>query len=194
MWHPSVSLAGRLASGRRPAVAVLLTLALAGLVACGDDDGSAPVCGNGVLEGTETCDDGAANGTTRCGCQADCQLAPGTTVCREPVGPCDATELCDGLGACPADALLPMGTVCRPPAGVCDREELCSGTSTECPFDMLTPGGTVCRHSADPCDPSEACDGTAVDCPADVTLPDTTTCDTCGTPPCQCLSGACVDQ
>jgi hypothetical protein len=55
---------------------------------------------------------------------------PATVVCR-PVVPgedCDAAELCDGAGTCPADGVKPSGTSCRAAAGACDLAETCDGS------------------------------------------------------------------
>lgn len=57
-----------------------------------DTGGPAPVCGNGQVEPGEDCDDGADNGTTECGCTADCVLP-------DPVVACDDGDACT-LGSC----------------------------------------------------------------------------------------------
>lgn len=48
-----------------------------------------PVCGNGVIEGLETCDDGGTDGGD--GCSATCELEPATT--RETCGTAEAVTL-----------------------------------------------------------------------------------------------------
>ncbi|MFY1829992.1 lamin tail domain-containing protein [Myxococcus fulvus] len=51
-----------------------LTALLLVVTACGDDDPPSPVCGNGVVERGEACDDG--NTTNGDGCESSCQPTP----------------------------------------------------------------------------------------------------------------------
>lgn len=69
------------------------------------------VCGDGLLQVGEGCDDG---GTVPgdC-CSATCQVESAGTVCRVAAFACDAEETCDGLeSTCPADAVEPDGLTC----------------------------------------------------------------------------------
>src|SRR5439155_19214914 len=98
--------------------------------------GTVTVCGDGVREGSEGCDEGAANGTDTSCCTVDCQPKPAGTSCRPSAGVCDASEVCTGSsGACPVDAFKPSTTVCRASAGVCDLAENCTRSSATCPAD-----------------------------------------------------------
>lgn len=72
----------------------------------------APACGNGVVEAGEQCDDGANNGTTLCGCQANCTFNPASTICQ--AASCSgstftAAAMCDGAGTCQSGA----ATICN---------------------------------------------------------------------------------
>ena len=164
------------------------------------------VCGNGVVESGEDCDDG----NTEPGdcCSPTCQYESAVTVCRHVAGVCDSEEFCDGVSAdCPPDLFLPPVTACRAAASACDAEEFCDGVSAGCPPDLYLPAGTecrasagvcdrawfcngvspycdpivdpppiVCRPSAGVCDPEEICDGVNPDCPPDFVFPPGTIC------------------
>lgn len=76
------------------------------------------VCGDGVVNAGEQCDDGAANSTTACGCTADCALPSSGTACADG-NLCNGGETCDGAGACVAGSAL-----------VCDDSQ--AGTNDSC--------------------------------------------------------------
>lgn len=109
------------------------------------------VCGNGISEPTEQCDDGnTVNGDC---CSSVCQLVSSGTTCRGAAGECDAPEQCTGTsGACPPDQLRPAGTACSPDADPCTTDA-CSGTSVACthvvnPLCLPSfPGGPVAGSS-----------------------------------------------
>ena len=117
-------------------------------------------CGNGLVEGSEECDDGNTE-PSDC-CSPTCQYESAATVCRQAAGVCDAPDNCDGAGTCTADAKLTVE--CRAAASACDAEEFCDGVSPDCPPDLFLPAGTVCRASAGVCDPAWFCDGVSHDC------------------------------
>jgi uncharacterized delta-60 repeat protein len=134
-------------------------------------------CGDGVIEASETCDDGPENGVDGSCCDTACGPRPATVVCRAATGVCDAPELCTGTsGACPVDVKEPAGTVCRPATDVCDQAERCDGSAATCPPDAFAPSTVECRASAGPCDPAEHCLGTSSSCPADARAGSTTIC------------------
>jgi hypothetical protein len=56
-------------------------------------------CGDDVREGTEACDDGAANGTATSCCKADCTFESAATPCDDGLF-CTTDETCDGAGVC----------------------------------------------------------------------------------------------
>jgi hypothetical protein len=139
-------------------------------------------CGNGVLEGAEACDQGAANGTTGSCCSSSCTFKSSGTTCRASAGVCDPAEACSGSSAlCPSDTK--STSVCRAALGSCDVAESCNGASNDCPADVKVSAGTVCRAAAGDCDVAEACDGVNVACPADSFVFAGTTC--------RAASGAC---
>jgi len=136
-----------------------------------------PVCGDGVTDHGEQCDQGGANGTAGSCCTATCRFKAAATVCRPAADVCDLAETCSGSsGVCPADAFKPSSTVCRATAGVCDVAENCTGSSAACPADEFKPSSTVCRAAAGPCDVAENCTGSSAACPADDFQPSSTVC------------------
>ncbi|TMB20585.1 MAG: DUF4215 domain-containing protein, partial [Deltaproteobacteria bacterium] len=60
-------------------LAVLLTIALTDPPSIKAQGCNAPVCGNGIVEGTEECDDGNTNSGD--GCSATCQLENSSALC-----------------------------------------------------------------------------------------------------------------
>lgn len=72
------------------------------------------------------------------------RAAPGDTVCRPAIGPCDVAETCAGETTCPPDELAPASTECRAARGECDAAESCTGASAECPADRPRADGAVC--------------------------------------------------
>src|SRR5439155_26841938 len=98
----------------------------------------AAVCGNGVVESTEACDDGnLVNGDC---CSSACAIEAAATVCRAAAGVCDVQETCTGSSpTCPADAK--STAVCRASAGICDVAESCDGVGDNCPADGFVTAG-----------------------------------------------------
>ena len=136
-----------------------------------------PVCGDGIVDHNEQCDQGAANGTPGSCCTATCTFRAAATVCRPAADVCDVAESCSGSsGACPADGFKPASFVCRGTAGLCDIAETCTGSSASCPADAVQPSGSVCRPVAGACDVAETCDGSSTACPADDFSPSGTVC------------------
>ena len=111
----------------------------------------ASVCGDGVLDAGEQCDDGG----TAAGdcCSATCQFEPTTTTCRAAAGECDVAETCDGTSAiCPSDGK--STAVCRAAAGECDLAESCNGVTDTCPSNQFDP--TLCDDGVY-CNGEETC-------------------------------------
>jgi hypothetical protein len=129
------------------------------------------ICGDGVVNGSEQCDDG--NNVDGDCCSATCTTEPTTQECRASAGACDVADYCDGAGSCSADAK--SSAVCRAATDLCDAEESCDGVSNDCPADGVLSAGTVCRASTGACDAADTCDGVGVTC-ADVLEPSGTSC------------------
>jgi cysteine-rich repeat protein len=106
----------------------------------GDDDATtmdatAAVCGNGVVETGEDCDDGSKNGAPGDPCERDCTWActPGTVngdkKCNDGE-PCNGTESCSAGHTCTPGTPLGDGTACGTggdggTGGIC-RSQVCS--------------------------------------------------------------------
>lgn len=75
-------------------------------------------CGDGIVNGDETCDDGNTSGGDCC--SPTCTLEPSGTVCRTATDACDFEETCDGTAdVCPADVAVvcSLCEVCDPALG-----------------------------------------------------------------------------
>lgn len=119
-----------------------------------------PVCGNSVIESGETCDAGASNGTTTCGCTNACAFPVSGTVCGAAgLGTCDLDDTCNGTGACIVN-VRPTGFACRPSTGFCDPAETCDGSAPSCPADGFRASGTVCAPASGACDLDDTCNAT----------------------------------
>ena len=86
-------------------------------------------CGNGVIDGVETCDPNIVSDSC---CSATCQLNPGCS--------CGNTEPCCANGV-PRDA----GTVCAASRGECDVADTCDGQTGAC-SDRYSPPRTACSN------------------------------------------------
>src|SRR5262249_36847186 len=116
---------GSLRGSLRPAR--LVVAVVASLFILGSASRAMAVCGDGVIDAGEQCDD--ANPAPNDCSSPTGKIEPASTICRASTGPCDVQETCNGSAICPADAFSPSGTVCRAPAGVCDAAEVCTGSS-----------------------------------------------------------------
>lgn len=104
----------------------------------GTPDSTKAVCGDGVVEGLEQCDDGAKNGTAGDGCTSDC-----TWVCASDGGSptCNTGDICTGKGTCTAmhtcvDGTPPeAGTTCG--TGMICRNMTCA--AAVCGDGIVTP-------------------------------------------------------
>ncbi len=132
---------------------------------------AAPVCGNGVVESTETCDDG--NTKSSDGCSSACQIESGYT-CAQPGSPCQLIQYCsdgilNGTEQCD-DGNLKPGDCCD---GNCNLEPNCVCSNPNPP---LVPPRQVCqstmicgngvRSGTEACDDGNTLsgDGCASDC------------------------------
>jgi cysteine-rich repeat protein len=112
-----------------------------------------PACGNGVVQGTEQCDDGnVMDGDC---CSSTCEFETEGSPCPTDDEAC-TVDVCDASGTCTHDP-IPSGTVCRPGPGECDVAETCDGSSPGCPPDGFKPNGTPCTNDGLFCTGSETC-------------------------------------
>jgi choice-of-anchor A domain-containing protein len=92
-----------------------------------------PICGDGIVSGSEQCDDGPHGSPC---CTTTCQFQPSGHPCRLSAGDCDVVEVCSGKSnVCPPDTYAPSTTVCLSGAGFCDLKvsTYCTGNSPICP-------------------------------------------------------------
>jgi cysteine-rich repeat protein len=191
----------------------------------GDDDSStpeaaAPVCGNGVVERAEDCDDGAKNGTPGDPCATDCTwvCTPGT-VNGDPKcddhEPCNGTETCAATHTCTPGTPLADGASCG--TGKICRAKVCSpavcgdgfvtapeecddgsknGTATDgcdanCKFACVSTDTTRDCTPADACAGKGTCNDTTHVCTPGTPLGDGTACGGAGSGK-VCKSGVCT--
>lgn len=150
------------------------------LVACGDQQiQPAAVCGDGVVDNSEQCDHGAANGASGDGCTTSCGFACVDATSDCPVAPacqiasCTADHTCattadaaqDGL-TCGTDLVCLGGACISELCGnaVIDDGEACdfgidnaagSGCELDCSFSCVT-GSSAC-DDGNACNGTEAC-------------------------------------
>jgi hypothetical protein len=117
-----------------------------------------PVCGDGIAEGDEQCDDGEANGTITSCCTSSCSFEQASVACDDG-NLCSQTDECDGAGTCvgsdpvvctPLDQCHVAGQcdastgICsnpvQPDGMSCDDADACSLHDT-CQSGSCTPGG-----------------------------------------------------
>ncbi|MEE8409773.1 MAG: DUF4215 domain-containing protein, partial [Myxococcota bacterium] len=154
------------------------------------------ICGNGNLDAGEACDDGfGVNGSTTCGCQADCQVAPAATPCGDPTDDdCTNPDTCDSSGACQGRD-EPSGTACGDPTDDdCKNPDTCDSSGV-CQ-DRDEPAGTPCGDpTVTDCDVSDTCD-IGGDCQANLASAGTAcgdaTSDECTSPDACDDTGACL--
>lgn len=120
------------------------------------------ICGDGIVAGRESCDEGANNGQFGSCCSSACAPAAAVLPCRASAGPCDAVDYCTGTSSvCPSD--LKSNAPCRPASDVCDVAESCDGLSDDCPADVKQSAGILCSDDGNPCT-VDTCDGIASAC------------------------------
>jgi len=93
------------------------------------------ICGDGVIQSPEACDDGTENGKASSCCSSNCTFIPTDTTCRPVAGDCDVAEKCTGSSAtCPADVFKPANTPCGESFGACDVQlvQSCTGSDAQC--------------------------------------------------------------
>ena len=111
------------------------------------------LCGNGVVDAGEDCDEGNAS-TVHC-CSPSCRFLSAGTACRLAATPCDAIEFCPGTSAvCPADGNRADGVACTP-------NDICSAGPGTCQAGSCISGPRDCDDhlpcTQDSCDQSLGC-------------------------------------
>ncbi len=109
-----------------------------------------PFCGNGIVEGTEVCDDN--NTLDGDCCSSTCQLEPNGSPCDDDDNSC-TTQACNGQGACIL-TVLPDNTACDD-SSVCTSGEICTGGQCGGGTTKNCDDGEVC--TTDSCDPILDC-------------------------------------
>jgi cysteine-rich repeat protein len=91
-------------------------------------DAPAAVCGDGVVEGSEECDDGTKNGTAGDPCTSSCQWVciqgsptRGDTACASSGNSCAGTATCLANHTCQAGTPAADGTLCGAGTGLQER-------------------------------------------------------------------------
>ena len=108
--------------------------------------GPCPVCGNGVVESGEECDDGNISGGDCC--SPSCQFDSLGTPCPSDSDVC-TTDQCDGAGSCQhVFNSAPCGSVCQPAA--------CAAGA--CVPQAPAAAGTACASDGEACT-ADTCDG-----------------------------------
>jgi cysteine-rich repeat protein len=120
------------------------------------DDATTAVCGDGIVEPPEQCDQGAANGSGQ-GCNSDC-----TWTCTAPDnGPCNSGDPCKGSATCTATHTCMPGS--PPDAGAsCGTGKICRNDTCSpavCGDGIVTPpeecdDGSLNGTSGDGCNSS----------------------------------------
>ncbi len=190
-----------------PPLLIVLALATACgqgvLVPVGQND-AGPRCGDGVVQGNEECDLGAANGPGL-GCENDCTFTciPNDTT-RGDVK-CDPHEACKGKGSCTLGhrcelhGALPTGAACGAQRKICNEgacipavcgdglltaPEECDdgvndgkhGCGPDCQFSCVAGDPARSCASSDPCRASGVCDGPSHVCTEGAAASDGTPC------------------
>lgn len=178
-------------------------------VGSGGEEPQERVCGNGIREEVEDCDDGNDDDTD--GCRSDC-----TFTCKSSAGcddddPCNGVETCDADHRCVAGTALADGTSCGEGRvclkGVCGDVRCGDGLVTppeECDDGNVTDGDgcDACRFTcvstdaarncapADPCGGQGTCDDATHTCTPGTPIGDGLPCP--GDPTGYCKSGVCT--
>src|SRR6185295_15390610 len=106
------------------------------------------ICGDGLIRGTETCDDAGANGSPAGCCSASCQIKSSGSSCDDG-NACTTTDTCDGTDHCAGG-----------PPPDCDDHNVCTAdscnTSTGCVHDAPAHNGFAC-DDGDACTQGDFC-------------------------------------
>ncbi len=191
-----------------------VTDADAGVADAGDagTEYQGPICGDGVQEGLEQCDDG--NYDDRDGCNSLCELSCETDEDCSDLNPCNGEEKCTADNACEVGESLADGEACgnerscwnglclsdicgdgaQQVSEECDDGNLVAddGCTPYCKFTCLSTDDTRDCSGGDLCSGSATCDDATHTCSGSA-LPDQTDCALLdGGGPGWCIKGVCV--
>jgi cysteine-rich repeat protein len=113
---------------------------------------SGSLCGNGVIDPGEYCDDGPNNGAAGDGCKADCTPVCTVDASCDDHDPCNGQETCSPQHACLAGTAAADGTPCGT-GSVC-KNAACTPDSCG---DALVETGEECDDGAMNGDPGDGC-------------------------------------
>jgi len=102
------------------------------------------VCGDGIVQAPEQCDDGTANGAFTSCCTTTCQFNGSGTSCDDGNG-CTDDDTCDGSGACVGTALAGCTTTTT------TTTSSTTTTTTPCPDSGFEGVGCMLRSVVQPC-------------------------------------------
>ena len=102
------------------------------------------VCGDGIVEASEQCDAGAANGEHTSCCTTTCQFTASGTSCDDG-NSCTYNESCDGSGACLGTAIAGCTTTTT------TTTSSTTSTTTPCPDRGFEGVSCVLRRVVQPC-------------------------------------------
>ena len=102
------------------------------------------VCGDGIVQAPEQCDDGTANGAFTSCCTTTCQFNGSGTSCDDGNG-CTDDDTCDGSGACVGTAIAGCTTTTTA------TTSSTTTTTTPCPDSGFEGVGCMLRSVVQPC-------------------------------------------
>lgn len=113
------------------------------------------VCGDGVAQCDEECDDGNLDDGDCC--SSSCTFEPADSACGDGgESPCDHADTCDGAGNCLTN-LEPAGTACGDGPSDCSDQDTCDGAGACLVNDLAA--GTACGDGPTACSDQDTCDG-----------------------------------
>ena len=114
------------------------------------------VCGNGVVELNEQCDDGNTDAGDCC--SAACTYEAAASTCGDTGTECVVQDTCDGAGNCDDNGFVTSGTGCgSSTTNACTAADTCDGAGNCQANDSAV--GTNCGDAGTECTVQDTCDG-----------------------------------